>query len=241
MTKVNDFEVLDDTLAGLFGGELESLEGEQDAAALFERLQGDPQARARYDAVVLAMRMLAGRDATVKSFGDEEADVLWPVVAGGVAQDASRRTGLSRRALMHMEVPNLVASITQAIVNFHRVQPAGAQEVVFETAVSSQADEAPLNFSIAAVGGQVSLRLYRNEGQEVDFVANVSPSEMHTNVDTSEIGAWSAVSEALTALSSMTHQLLGDETLLNGRIDIKQGRAEVRMQPLNLGLVSTKR
>jgi hypothetical protein len=229
MTKPNDFEQLDESLAALFGGELESLEGERDAADLWQRLQQDARSRTRYDAVVAAMRMIAGRSG-VKSFGDDEADVLWPVVTGGVAQDANRRTGLSKRALMHMEVPSLVASITQAIVNFSRVQT-GNEEVVFATDVAGE-DEAELQFSIASVGGQVSLRLYRNDGDEVDFVANVSPSEVNTNVDRTEIAAWAAVSTALNTLSLLTSELLGDETLLNGRIDIKEGRAEVRMQPL---------
>ena len=230
MTNSNENKKLDDSIEAFLSGELDSLEGEQDAADLWKRLQQDPSARARYDALVFAMREIAGRGNKVKSFGDDEADALWPLLMARVAEDARHRTGLSKDALRHMAVPDLVASISRAIVSLSQKET--PEEVVVEAA--SEAPENAVLFSIASVGGSVSLRLYKNDSDATGFVANIADNDVTTNVETSELDAWAAVSSALQTLSMATAELLGDETLVKGRIEVKQGRAEVRLAPVQL-------
>lgn len=225
MTNPNDFDGMEEIFDAFLSGENDSLEGEQDALHLWEVIKNDRKAQAKYDAVVHAFRFLAGRKG-IRSFGEDESTALWPLVMGGVAEGARQRSGLSKQALRHMAVPALVANISSALVNYSRT---GDGEITFDTPAEGQTE--PVQFSIASVGGEVSLRLYRND-EASDFVANVTPAEVTTNVDESEVDAWAAVSTALNTLSMMTKELLGDETLLNGRIEIKDGRAHVSLQPL---------
>ncbi len=224
MSNLNDFDV---SLEKLFGGEMESLEDERDAAELWEKLKQSPAAKARYDAIVLAMRYFAGRKG-VKSFGEDEADVMWPVLMGQVAEGSRQRSGLSKEALRHMVVPELVSSISRAIMSYS--QQTEVSETAIEAAAPAGAHNQAVNFSIASVGGQVSLRLYKNE--DIGFVANVSDGEVKTNVADAALSAWVEVQGALNTLSLMTAELLGDDVLVNGHIEIKDGRAEVRMRPL---------
>ena len=229
MSELNDFNKLDDAIENLLSGEMDSLEGEQDAVALWQTLQTNPEAKKRYDAAVLAMRFFAGRRGK-KSFGEDEADSLWPLVMGHVSEDARSRSGLSKQALRHMAVPNLVASISRAIMSFSQ---ADGEETVIEAEVPEGTEAQAVNFSVASVGGQVSLRLFKND--DIGFVANVNGGEVQMNTENKDdAGAWMEVQSALNTLSMMTAQLLGDEALVNGQIEIKDGRAHVRLRPLNL-------
>jgi len=117
MPAKTDHTSIDERLEALLTGELDSLEGEQEAVELWSFLQSNPAARMRYDAMVVGLRAFAGKTGT-RTFHDAEADALWPVLMGHVATDAHHRSGLSKRALQHMAVPELLASITRAVTNF---------------------------------------------------------------------------------------------------------------------------
>lgn len=221
---------IDNALEEFLSAEFDTLEGEQDAVKLWNALKEDAGARLRYDALVLAMRHIGGRKG-LKSFGEDEADALWPLVMGQVAEDARNRSGLSKEALRHLAVPSLVASISKALVSYtQKTTDVPFAETVIEASVAPETTAQQVNFSLTSVGGEVSLRLYKND--ETGFVAQVNNAEVKTNVAQDEVGAWSEVSSALSMLSMMTSELLGQEALVNGRIDIKDGKAEIRFQPL---------
>lgn len=224
---------LEERIDAALSGELDSLEGEQDASELWNYLQQNPAARSEYDAMVVALRAFANKTG-VKSFYEAEADALWPVVMGGVSHDARTRSGLSKQALRHLAVPELVASITNALSGLSkRVAEAETknEEVVFELPVSPATPVKDLDFSIASVGGEVSLRLYHND--EIDVRCQVNGDEVRSNVSDSDTN-WREVATALSQLSSVTARVLGEEVLVNGRIAIHDGRAEIRLNPLNV-------
>ena len=218
---------IDEQIEALLGGELDSLEGEHDAVGLWALLKIDVAARTRYDAMVHGLREFAGKTG-VRSFHDGEADALWPVLMGHVAADARHRSGLSKQALTHLAIPQMMASITQALSDFSKRTTNNSDEVVVDMPIESK-ETKEVNFSLTRVGGEVGFRLYRND--ELDVRCNLEGNELRSNVAPAD---WEGVTAALTELSRVTSALLGEEVLVNGRISIHDGRAEVRLNPFDV-------
>jgi hypothetical protein len=236
MAAKTDYTAIDDRLEALFTGELGSLEGEQEAVELWDFLQANPAARTRYEAMVVGLRAFAGKTGPL-SFHDAEADALWPVLMGHVAADAHRRSGLSKRALQHLAVPDILASITRAVTNFSEKKPEGMESLVTAGAVRASEDQ-DVKFSLTRVGGEVAFRLYSSENAggdaqngALDMRVKVDGNEVKSNVTTED---WAGVTSALGELSRVTEALLGEDVLVNGRISIRDGRAEVFLNPLDV-------
>ncbi len=217
---------IDERLEALFSGDLDSLEGEAEAVSLWQTLQSDRFARRRYDAMMAGLRVFSSPQ---NRFSEGEADVLWPVLMGHVVADARRRSGLSKQALQHLAVPQIVASITRALSDFSRSDQNTIEDTVTATDVPQSADQKDMNFQLTRVGGEVGFRLYRND--ELDMRCAVDGDEVRSNVTPAD---WDNVAAALGELSRATQSLLGEEVLVNGRITIQNGRAEVRLNPLNV-------
>lgn len=222
-------EWLTERLENLLSGEMNTLEGEAESLELWNYLRSNPDAQREYDGLIFGLRGLSPKKGK-KTFTELEAEVLWPVLMAQVAEDAKRRSGLSKSALAHLAVPQLVASISQALTRFSEsALTDGVETKVLETAVGGSAEAQNLDFSIARVGGEVAFRLYRQD--EVDMRCQVAGGEVKSNV---EGGDWDSVSKALSELSQVTSQLLGEDVLVNGRIAIENGRAEVFLNPANI-------
>jgi hypothetical protein len=223
-------EWLTERLDNLLSGDMNTLEGEAEALELWNLLRSDPVARSEYDGLIFGLRGLSPQKGK-KTFTELEAEVLWPVLMAQVAEDAKRRSGLSKRALQHLAVPQLVASISAALTQYSQSKPTeGVETKILETTVSESAGAQRLDFSIARVGGEVAFRLYRQD--EVDVRAQVTADEVTSNMEAG--GDWDSVSKALSELSQVTSNLLGEDVLVNGRIAIENGRAEVFLNPANV-------
>lgn len=233
MPAKTDHTSIDDRLEALLTGELDSLEGEQEAVELWDFLHANPAARMRYDAMVVGLRAFAGKTGA-RTFHDAEADALWPVLMGHVAADARHRSGLSKRALQHMAVPDILASITRAVTHFGAEKRDGVDAIVTAGAIAGSKNQ-DVKFSLTRVGGEVAFRLYSNEGDVhsdgLDMRVKVENDEVKSNVTTED---WAGVTTALGELSRVTEQLLGEDVLMNGRITIRDGRAEVFLNPLDV-------
>lgn len=220
-------------LESFFSGEFNSLEGQNEVTALWQTIAQDPIAQNQYDMCVEALRLLAHQSG-VKTFHDAEADALWPVLMGHVLQDSQKRSGLSKEALKHLAVPVLVQSITHALVNFKQQSTNTQYETVtLKTEAEEQTSIEPVDFSITSVAGEVSLRIYRNSG--LDMRCSWSEDDtLKANISSQDVENWDSVSDAVSQLSQITSHLLGEEVLLNGRIEVQDGRAQVQLTPLHM-------
>jgi hypothetical protein len=224
----------DETFDSFLSGELDSLEGPQEALEVWAHLKTNATARKNYERVVTALRELSQVTPTAdgRLFCEAEADALWPLVFGSVMEGARNRSGLSKQALRHLAVPALVNSICAALTNIDR----NAETVVAVDVPDASGDE-EFEVSIAKVGHTVSVRLYKDQGDEMDVRCHVEDNATKTNVEGDQ---WEAINNALKELSRVTGDLLEDDALVNGKVIVSNGRAEIHLMPLHLEKTKAK-
>ncbi|MCC6810294.1 MAG: hypothetical protein IT381_22885 [Deltaproteobacteria bacterium] len=215
-----------ETFDAFLSGELDSLEGPQEALEVWEHLKQNASARKNYERVVNALRELSQVKATAdgRLFCEAEADAMWPLVFGSVLEGARNRSGLSKQALRHLAVPALVNSICAALTNMQ-----SNRETVLAVDMPEATGNEEFEVSIAKVDGAVSLRLYKSDGMDVRSFSEDNATK--TNVDGDQ---WAGVNAALKELSRLTGDLLKDDALVNGRVTLANGRAEIHLVPLHL-------
>jgi|GEM_PF-6907992 len=222
----------DDTLEHFLACELDGLEDLGQSQELWQEIRQNPILQKKYDAFVLALRMLSGTLQAV----DPEFESMWPMLLGRVQQDALNRSGMSKEALKHIAVPQLVASITQALYSMTE-RIAKSEPVVCDLPVDA-CEPQQLSFSITSIAGELSLRLYQNDN--IDVRCQLANDELKSNVDPQDIRGWEQIDKMLTQLSDASSKLLGEEGLMNGYISIKDGRAQVHVHPMAILTTQTK-
>ncbi len=233
MSPVLEEETIDSFLAG----ESDTLEGQDDTLSVWKAFAQSPASKTNYHKAIVAFRALE-QCGPERRFSDAEQDALWSMVWAGVTADAKRRSGLSKQALRHLTIPSLVKSIVAALDNANLQRADALGEVVVEVDVNQADTTQEVEVSIASIGGELSLRVHRDEELDVHVgvTADGTPSKSSPEVDN-----WQAVSSALQELSKRTTELLGADALVNCRVSISNGKAEVHLRPLHVGTAQTKK